>query len=395
MSQGEIRFDNLEIAFKSKSDKDLNFSAFIFKLMSNKLITNSLILLTKVALFLRLPISFLIKKTIFKQFCGGESISESIKIAKHLGDSNIGSILDYSIEGESNDAHFEHTMEELLRVVEIAKTNPNIPVTCVKITGIGRFSTLERINSQKCSDKIKKDFGKIETRLDIICKACHSSDIPIYIDAEESWIQDSIDELCEKMMMKYNSNKAIVFNTLQMYRWDRIEYLSNLIQKAENNSFKLGLKIVRGAYLEKENIRAKELGYLSPMQPNKTATDSDYDKALLKIIQNIHLIELCAGTHNEKSTKYLTKLMKEYNIPNNHPNIYFSQLYGMSDHMSYNLSNAGYNVSKYLPYGPIKSTIPYLIRRAQENTAIAGQLGKELKFILLEKKRRKRLKKQR
>lgn len=385
-----LSLDNFKIAFESKSDQDLRFSAFIFKIMSNKIVTDILIILTKIALFLRLPISFIIQKTVFKQFCGGETINESLIIVEKLGQSNIQSILDYSIEGENNEKHFEHTKDEIIRISNLAKNNPNIPVTCIKLTGIGRFETLEKASSgNKLDDKTKGLLDKLILRIDEICFKCAENNTPIYIDAEESWIQPEIDRISEQMMLKYNSKRAIVFNTLQMYRWDRIDYLNKLISFAQENNIKLGLKIVRGAYLETENERAKDMGYKTPIQPNKEATDNDYDKALKIIIENIDLIEVCAGTHNEKSSILLTDLMKEKNLPNNHSHIYFSQLYGMSDHISYNLSNAGYNVSKYLPYGPIKSTVPYLIRRAQENTAIAGQIGKELNFILQEQKRRK------
>jgi proline dehydrogenase len=386
-----VRFDNLEVAFKSKNNHELTFSAIIFKLMSIKVITDMLIGLTKLALFLKLPISFAIKATIFRQFCGGESINESLLNAEKLGKSNIGSILDYSIEGENSEVHFEHTKNELLKIIKIAKTNKDIPVTCLKLTGIGRFNTYAIASSKKSLDqKTKSDLQKITDRLDLICEACVENDTPIYIDAEESWIQPIIDQLTEEMMKKYNKSKAIVFNTLQMYRWDRIEYLEQLIENAKADKYFLGLKIVRGAYLERENKRAKEMNYKSPMQTSKDATDKDYDLAIRKIIDSIDIVELCAGTHNEKSAIDLTILMNKKGLQKSHSHIYFSQLYGMSDHISYNLAQEGYNVSKYLPYGPIKSTIPYLIRRAQENSAIAGQLGKELKFILLEKKRRQK-----
>lgn len=387
----KLKFDNLEIAFADKSDKDLLFSELIFRLLSSKFLNTTLISLTKVALYLRLPISPLVKKTIFKQFCGGESINESLQVAKKLGDSGIGSILDYSIEGENNEMHFEHTKTELLKIIKIAKENPHIPVTCIKITGIGKSRILDKkSNAIALNDKEQIEYERMTSRLDEICKCSFDNNVPIYIDAEESWIQPEIDRLAEHMMSKYNKVRAIVFTTTQMYRWDRLEYLKYLINDARAKNYKLGVKIVRGAYLEKENLRAKENDYRTPMQPNKKSTDNDYNLAIELAIKNIDIVEVCAGTHNENSCRILTELLQQNELKNNHPHVYFSQLYGMSDHISYNLSHKGYNVSKYLPYGPIKSTIPYLIRRAAENTAISGQLGKELKFILLEKKRRKR-----
>ena len=385
-------FNNLEIAFASKSNRDLSFSALIFKLMGSPILVKTSTVAALLAVKFHLPITNLIKTTIFKQFCGGESQEESEKVINTLGRSNIKSILDYSVEGENHESHFENTTQEILRVIALGKSNKNIPVACIKITGIGSFEVLELANSEKpLSEKSKIEFEAIKSRLNRLCSAAQENDVAIYIDAEESWIQNTIDCLVLDMMIKFNKKKAYVFNTLQMYRWDRLDFFKELLSKTTHNNVLLGVKIVRGAYIEKENNRAKDNNYKSPIQQNKKATDQDYDSALAFAIDNIEDIELCAGTHNEESSELLTQLMEEGKIPKNHPHIYFSQLYGMSDHISFNLANLGYNVSKYVPYGPVKSTLPYLIRRAEENTSMTGQIGKELQLIQAEKRRRKGL----
>ncbi|MEK6614988.1 MAG: proline dehydrogenase family protein, partial [Bacteroidota bacterium] len=277
-----------------------------------------------------------------------------------------------------------------IKIIHVAKGNQAIPYTSLKITGIASHQLLEKLNlKQEYLQNESEEFLKVRGRLDQICKEALLCDVPIYFDAEESWIQDAIDFLSEDAMQKYNHEKAIVLTTLQMYRWDRIDYLKKLIEKARKEIFFIGVKLVRGAYMEKENTRAFEFDYKSPIQPDKESTDKDFDKAVDLCLENIDSITLCAGTHNEASTLHLINKMGELKIPNNHPQVYFSQLYGMSDHITFNLADQGYNVTKYLPYGPVKSTLPYLIRRAEENTAIAGQMNRELKLILEEKERRK------
>ncbi|MDA9563175.1 proline dehydrogenase family protein [Flavobacteriales bacterium] len=383
-------FKNLEAGFASKSDGELRFSAFIFNLMASPFLVKVSTSIALVAVKLHLPISGLIKATIFKQFCGGESRSDSEKVIKKLGNHNVKSILDYSIEGENHDAQFESTTEEIIKVIQHGKSNDNIPVACVKITGIGSFQLLEKVNEKSTLNAQEAaSFETIKTRLDRLCSAAQSNGVPLYIDAEESWIQDTIDELVMEMMLRYNTEKAFVFNTLQMYRWDRLSFFKESLKKAKENGIKLGVKIVRGAYIEKENDRAEQKGYRSPIQPSKDATDRDYNTALQFTIDNLDYIEICAGTHNEYSSELLTELMAKKGIANDHPHIYFSQLYGMSDQISFNLASLGYNVSKYVPYGPVNSTLPYLIRRAEENTSMAGQVGNELKLIRKEQKRRK------
>jgi proline dehydrogenase len=385
-----VSFEDTAIAFQHKSDKELFLSYLIFWLTKSPFLIKILSQVAKIGLAIGLPVKPIIKATVFKQFCGGESKEEYAKIITKLGKAGIGTILDYSVEGTQDDTEFENTKNELLNIIKEAGTNENIPCTCMKMTGIGSFELLEKITAgDVLSEDEKQDWKKLKNRLDVICKAANESGKPIYIDAEESWIQGATDSLAEEMMAKYNKKKAIVFTTLQMFRWDRIDYLNQLIEQARSGSYILGIKIVRGAYLEKERERARKLGYRDPTNPTKSATDKEYNKAIKLFIENIDVVELCLATHNEYSCTLMTQYLAEKKLPNNHPHIYFSQLYGMSDHVSFNLAKAGYNVSKYLPYGPVKSTLPYLSRRAEENTAIAGQMSKELEIIVNERNRRK------
>ena len=382
-------FANTEIAFKNKDNGELKHSLWLFKLMQNPSLVKIFSKLTLIAIKLHLPISAAVKATIYKQFCSGETLDESQKVVKHLGKSGVGSILDYSVEGKESIEDFENTKAEVIKIIHIAKGNPAIPYTSLKLTGIARHVLLEKINSQhELTDEEKKEKKELLARMDEICKEAFTCNVPIYFDAEESWIQDAIDSLAELMMRRYNRESAIILTTLQMYRWDRIDYLKKLIWEAREEKFFIGIKLVRGAYMERENKRAFECAYRSPIQKDKISTDIDFDKAVDICLENIDIIKLCAGTHNEASTTHLLEKMKALGIRNNHPNVYFSQLYGMSDNITFNLADMGYNVTKYLPYGPVKSTLPYLMRRAEENTAIAGQLSRELKMILEEKERR-------
>ena len=385
-----VSFEDTSIAFQHKSDQELLLSYLIFGLTKNPFLVKFLSQAAKFTLSIGLPVKPLIKATVFKQFCGGEKKEEYSKVIVKLGKAAIGTILDYSVEGTKDEAGFEDTKKELLNIIEQSKSNPNIPCTCMKMTAIASLELLEKITSNDVLSKDEqREWNKMKNRLDLICKASYRADKPIYIDAEESWIQAAIDRLAEEMMLKYNKNKAIVFTTLQLYRWDRIDYFKQLIEQARSGFYKIGIKIVRGAYLEKERERARRLGYKSPINPSKSETDREYNKALELFIENIDVVEICVGTHNEYSCKLLVQYMAENKLVNNHPHICFSQLYGMSDNISFNLANAGYNVSKYLPFGPVESTLPYLARRAEENTAIAGQMSKELEIIVKERRRRK------
>ncbi|MBR9984851.1 MAG: proline dehydrogenase family protein [Desulfosarcina sp.] len=385
-----VSFEDTAIAFQHKSDRDLLLAYLIFVLTKNPFLVKFLSQAAKLTLSMGLPVKPIIKATVFKQFCGGEKKEEYSKVIANLGKAGIGTILDYSVEGTEDEAGFEGTKKELLNIIEQSKSNPNIPCTCMKITAIGSLELLEKITAKDSLSKDEqREWLQLQSRLDAICKAAHQANKPVYIDAEESWIQAGIDAMAEKMMSTYNKDKAIVFTTLQLYRWDRIDYFRRLIKQARTGSYKLGIKIVRGAYLEKERERASLLGYKSPINSSKLETDKEYNEAIGLCIENIDVVEICAGTHNENSCKLLVHYMTEKKLANNHPHIYFSQLYGMSDNISFNLASAGYNVSKYLPFGPVESTLPYLARRAEENTAIAGQMSKELETIAKELRRRK------
>lgn len=385
-----ISFENTEIAFKSKSNKDLKRAYWLFKVVGSPSMVKFGKSATEFALKMRLPINGLIKSTIFKQFCGGESIHECDKTIELLGSYGIGTILDYSVEGKTSPEDFEKTTLEIIATIDRAKSSNTIPFAVFKVTGISRFGLLEKMNNPdaELSEAEKKEFQELFNRVDRICKHGFENNVPVFIDAEETWIQDTIDRLCTSMMSRYNKDKAIVFNTLQMYRHDRISFLQSAIEEAKRAHFHYGIKLVRGAYMEKERERAQIKGYPSPIQASKEDTDRDYNKALEIIVENINILALCAGTHNEESSAYLAELIERNGIEKTDKRLYFAQLLGMSDHISYNLSNAKFNVAKYVPYGPVKEVMPYLLRRADENTSVAGQTGRELSLILKEKKRR-------
>lgn len=385
----QLSFENTEKAFKAKDKSELRQSLWLFKLMGQPLLVKLFSKLTIFAIKIGLPIKRPIKATIFKQFCGGESIDESKAVVTRLGKSHIGSILDYSVEGKDSEEDFIKTKDEILKIIAVAKDNPAIPYTCLKLTGIARFGLLEKLTAKTdLSKQEEEELHQVKQRLAEICWHAGESNVPVYIDAEETWIQEAIDMIAEEAMARENKKMAVVLTTIQMYRWDRLDYLHKLIAKAREGNFFIGIKLVRGAYLERENIRAQQMNYHTPMQGCKDDTDRDFDKAVEICLENIDIITLCAGTHNEASTMHLVHKMTEMKIANDHPHVYFSQLYGMSDHITYNLADAGFNVTKYLPYGPVKSVIPYLIRRASENTAIAGQMSRELRLIIEEKERR-------
>jgi len=386
-----ISFDNTEIAFKSKSNKDLKRAYWLFKIVGNPSMVKFGKWATNVSFSMHLPIKGMVKSTIFSQFCGGETINECDSTIKSLGAFGIGTILDYSVEGKTSPEDFEKTTLEIIATIEKGKGNPFIPFAVFKVTGIARFALLEKANNpdSSLSDSEKKEFQQVVERVDRICKKAAENDVPVFIDAEETWIQDAIDRLAVTMMTRYNKEKAIVFNTIQMYRHDRLDYLHKSVAEARQGNYQYGVKLVRGAYMEKERKRAAEKGYPSPIQPSKQASDADYNEALKYIVDNIDILALCAGTHNEDSSRYLTELLTEKGIDKSDERIWFAQLLGMSDHISYNLSDAGYKVAKYVPYGPIKEVMPYLIRRADENTSVAGQTGRELGLITKEMKRRK------
>lgn len=385
-----LSFENTAVAFAHKSNRELAKAYWLFKIVGSPFMVALGKVLVKVALALRIPIGWAMRGNIFEQFCGGETIADCAETTRVLDEYNIGTILDYSVEGKESELDFDATAEEVLRTVDTANGNAHIPFCVFKTTGIARFALLAKINSgQALSAKEEAEFERVKTRMDRIAKRAHEARTPVFIDAEESWIQDTIDQLAHTLMERYNKEQAIVFNTAQLYRHDRLAFLEKAVANAKAGGYHYGVKLVRGAYMEKERDRATDIGYPSPIQPDKAATDRDFDASVDLCLNNLDCVALCAGTHNEESSLRLARRMDELGIDRSDPRIFFAQLYGMSDHISFNLSHAGYNVAKYVPYGPIREVIPYLIRRADENTSVKGQTGRELGLILRERKRRK------
>ena len=385
-----VSFSSTEIAFRIKSNRDLWRAYILFKAISNGTLVSIGGFISRLAIQMRLPINWIVKPTIYSHFCGGETISDCLPTVQKLSDHNVQSVLDYSVEGKESASEIELALEETLRTIENAADNPNIPFAVFKPTAFSISSVLEKKSAgMDLTEDEQAEAEQFRRRVGKLCSAAHEKDVRIMIDAEDVCYQDFIDEVIMEMMEKYNREKAIVYNTYQMYRWDRMEVFRKDLEKAREKGFNLGLKFVRGAYMERERERAERLGYPSPIHPDKESTDRDYDAALKFAMENIDKVAIFNGTHNEKSSLYLARLMQEHNIPMDDKRCYFSQLYGMSDHISFNLANEGYRVAKYLPYGPVRSVLPYLIRRTEENTSIAGQTSRELKLVMDERKRRR------
>lgn len=382
-------FNNTKTAFSLKSDTELNRAYFLFKMIGNPSLVKIGTSLAQFSLKLNLPVTGLIRATVFDHFCGGISENDCLPVVDKMFQKGVLSVLDYSVEGKEDETHFDDAMQMTLKIIDFAKEKKSIPFAVFKPTGFGRFELYQKIGEGKSLDKDEQtEWNRIVARFDKVCKAAFDNDILVLIDGEESWMQDAADELVETMMQKYNKEKCIVFNTLQMYRWDRLEYLKKLHEKAKQDNFFIGMKLVRGAYMEKENARAEKMNYKSPICISKNATDENFDAAVNYMMQNIDKMSIFLGTHNESSSYKMMELMQKNNISNNDDRIWFGQLYGMSDNISFNLAENGYNVAKYLPFGPVKEVMPYLIRRAQENTSVAGQTSRELG--LLEKERARR-----
>lgn len=380
---------NTAIAFRDKSNTDLWRATWLFRIIGNQTISRTGQAFTKMAMALHLPIRGAIKATIFKQFCGGENITESLETAAFLAKSGIGTILDHSVEGQDDEAALDHTVAEILRTIEVSKTRKDIPFCVFKPTGLSRSQLLTDVSAGKqLSDAEQAEWKRVEARIEKLCQAAHAADVPLLIDAEETWMQPAIDALVESMMVRFNTKHAIVYNTLQMYRHDRLAYLSAIHAKAEAAGYHIGLKLVRGAYMEKERERAEEKGYPSPIHADKAGTDRAYDAAVTYCLEHLDRIAFMAGTHNEHSSLMLARQMKDSGIANDDERICFAQLLGMSDNISYNMAAAHYRVAKYVPYGPVRKVLPYLIRRAAENTSVKGQTGRELGLLLAERKRR-------
>jgi len=386
----EINFEDTKTAFRIKSDRDLRRAYILFKLISYPTLVKIGNPVIQVLSVLRIPIGWIVKPTAFKHFVGGETLKECEPAVEKLKTANVYSILDYSVEGKETEKAINAALEETLHAVKNAGSNPDIPFAVFKPTAFGSHNALEILSGDSTPDEqIIEEGEKFRNRINTLCSTAFENDIPIMIDAEDSYIQNFIDKVCMEMMQLYNKKKCIVFNTYQMYRHDRIAILEADIKKARKEKFFLGAKFVRGAYMERERARAAKMGYEDPIQPDRESTDRDYNLALKISMDNLDVVTIFNGTHNEYSSKYLADLMIEQKVDPADNRIWFSQLYGMSEHISFNLSAAGFNVAKYVPYGPVRYVLPYLMRRVEENTSVKGQTGRELSLIKKERQRRK------
>lgn len=402
----KLSFDNTAFAFAYKSDKQLKKAHFLFKLMGKPMLVKWGLVLTPMAIKYKFPFTKkLFRNTIFRQFVGGENLEETAPVAKKLSEFGVEVILDYGVEGGEGESAFDLACNEFIHVVDYAAVQKNIPFISIKVTGIARFGLLEKIDTlmqvsgalhlmeryeaalNAINENEKQEWEKVVVRINKICAAASQKQVGVLVDAEESWIQDPVDALTMKMMQLYNRNKAIVYNTIQLYRHDRLTFLKTSVEVTLQKGFVLGVKLVRGAYMEKERARAAEKNYASPIQPDKEATDRDYNLAIEFCLKHYQEVSMIVASHNEYSNSYAAGIISEKSEAMPHP-VHFSQLYGMSDNITFNLAKAGFSVSKYLPFGPIKDVIPYLMRRAQENSSVAGQTGRELGLIKKEKERR-------
>lgn len=383
-------FENTATAFSLKSDSELERAYFLFKMIANEPLVKIGTAMTNFAIKAHLPVEGLIRATVFDHFCGGVNEADCMPVVDKMFEKGVCSVLDYSVEGKDEEDPLDNATEMILKILDFVKEKDAIPFAVFKPTGFGRFALYQKISEGgKLTEKEEAEWQRVINRFDKVCKKAHDLDVSLLIDGEESWMQDAADQLAEDMMRKYNKKKAIVFNTLQTYRWDRLAYLRDLHERAQKDGFKIGIKVVRGAYMEKENERAREKGYPSPICESKAATDENFDATIAYMLENLEGMSIFSGTHNENSCYKLMELMREKGVEKNHKDIWFGQLYGMSDHISFNLAAHGYNVAKYLPFGPVRDVMPYLIRRAEENTSVAGQTSRELSLLKKERKRRK------
>lgn len=388
----KVSFEDTSIAFSSKSNLQLKKIYLIFASMNQNWLVKLGTFFIKLFLFLHFPIKKLIKMTVFEQFCGGENLQECNKTIDNLDKAHIGTILDYSVEGEDDEKSFDKTAKEILLTIEKANQNQAIPFAVFKVTGIGSAELLEKVQNQgELYDEEKEAFESIRKRIDMLCGRAAVLNVRVFIDGEESWIQDTIDELTYEMMGKYNHEKCVVYNTFQMYRKDMFHNLKNATFEARKQNYYLGVKLVRGAYMERERQKAHEDNYCEPVHETKEGTDGDFNAAMEYTVENREVISVCVGTHNEYSCKRLVELMTQHHVQPTDTHFYFAQLLGMSDNISFNLSKAGYNVAKYVPYGPVDAVMPYLFRRAEENTSVAGQVSREFGLVKREIVRRKEL----
>jgi proline dehydrogenase len=383
-------FENTEVAFKLKSDSQLERAYFLFKMIANEPLVKIGTVVTKFALKAHLPVEGLIRSTVFDHFCGGINENDCMPVVESLSKLGVKSVLDYSVEGKEGEEQFNSTLNKVIELTAFSKIKNSMPFSVFKPSGLGRFELFQKVTENiELSNQEVIEWSQVKKRFDVASNSASQANIKLLIDAEESWMQRAADELCTDLMAKYNQKKVVVFNTLQCYRWDRLDYLKEEHKKALANGYKLGYKIVRGAYLEKENERAEAMGYKSPICETKEATDTCFNEVLNYILNNLSEIELFIGTHNEESTSLAIHQIKEKKIAKNDSRVWFGQLYGMSDHITFNLAKLGYGVAKYIPFGPVKDVMPYLIRRAEENTSVAGQTSRELSLIKKEKQRRK------
>jgi proline dehydrogenase len=383
-------FDNTASAFALKSDTELDRAYFLFKMIASQPLVRIGTAVTNFALKAHLPVEGLIRATVFDHFCGGVSEEDCLPVVDKMYTKGVSSVLDYSVEAKEEESEFDKALEKTLKTITFAKEKNAIPFAVFKPTGFGRFELYQKLGEGKTlSIEEAAEWNRVINRFETVCKVAHANDVALLIDAEESWMQDAADDVVADMMIKYNKEKPIVFNTLQMYRWDRLDYLKKLHVQAQEKGFYIGMKIVRGAYMEKENKRAAEHGYKSPICVSKQATDDNYNVAIDYMADHIDSMAIFAGTHNEESSYKLIKIMQKRGMDKSDRRFWFGQLYGMSDNISFNLSANGYNVAKYLPFGPVRDVMPYLIRRAEENTSVAGQTSRELNLLSTERKRRK------
>ena len=402
-----ISFDNTEIAFAHKTSKELKRANLLFSMMGQPWLVKMGTKLAPWSIKAGLPVKGIIRATIFRQFVGGETLEETIPVTRMLGELNVKAILDYGVEGAEGEEAYDHARDEFIRVIKFAGTQPNVPFMSIKVTGFARFGLLERMDEEmhnapedslikkynhvlnKISADELNEWSRVRERFKKICEAAAAAQVGVLVDAEETWIQEPVDAITMLMMDDYNKEKPVIYNTIQLYRHDRLDFLKKSYEAALERNFLLGVKLVRGAYMEKESTRAAERGYHSPIQPSKNATDKDYNDAVRFCIDHLENIGLIVASHNEHSNLFATQLLQERGYALNHPQVHFSQLLGMSDNITFNLAKAGCSVSKYLPFGPINDVVPYLMRRAQENTSVGGQTGRELALIKKELKRRK------
>ena len=386
----DISFDDTEVAFAGKDDQDLQKTAWLFRIMSNGAIVDIGPHITQLALQIGLPVQPLLKVSIYEHFCGGETLDETEPTVSALAEHGVHTILDYGVEAKESDDEFDANLEEQIRAIQFADRNASVPYVSCKITGYAPFALLEKMNAgEPLTPEESDQKARLEARLEKICEAAAGADVALYVDAEESWIQDAIDAIVDDLMARWNKETPSVFNTVQLYRHDRLAFLKRSHERARAGGYVLGVKLVRGAYMEKERDRAEERGYASPIHADKIAVDRDFDEALVYCLEHVDEIAFCAATHNEESCRLLVERARAAGVDLRHPHIHFAQLYGMSDHLSFNIARAGFNASKYVPYGPVRDVVPYLIRRAQENRSVAGQVGRELRLILAEIDRRK------